>query len=140
MADSWLSEVVTSVCVGVMVGTSSAWYCSRNAKKEDRLDLRGDLQLDSGRMADKTDALRKMLREVLAPLLRADGGELYLVSVNKKELKLHLAGKLSGSPGTPVTADKIIAPAVRAFNNKLKLVITSGWSVPKGAERIEPAK
>ncbi len=91
-------------------------------------------------MADKTDAVKKMLREVLAPLLGADGGELYVVALTKKELKLHLAGKLSGSPGTSVTTERIIAPAVRAVNNKLKLTVTSGWAVPKGAERVDPGK
>ncbi len=90
-------------------------------------------------MADKSDALKKMLRDVLAPLLSADGGELYLVVLNKKEVKLHLAGKLSGSPGTTIATERIIAPAVKAVNNKLKLTVTSGWAVPKGAERIEPA-
>lgn len=90
-------------------------------------------------MTDKPDAVRQVLREVLAPLIHADGGELYLVLATKKELKVHLAGKLSGSPGTTAAAARIITPAVHAVSPKLKVAVTSGWVVPAGAERILPA-
>lgn len=89
-------------------------------------------------MSDKGDAVKAMLREVLAPLLHADGTQLYLVEHGKKELRLHLTGKLSGSPGTPTAIEHVIAPAVEAVAGKLKLVVTSGYTVPKDAELVRP--
>ena len=87
-------------------------------------------------MAEKSEALMKMLEEVLAPLLEKDGGELYLVSVGKKEVKMHLAGALSGSPATDLVTRRIVEPAVRAVIPKAKLTVSSGWQIPDGAERI----
>jgi hypothetical protein len=83
--------------------------------------------------------LTTMLSEVLAPLLRADGNDLYLVESSKKELRLHVTGKLSGSPGTPDVIEHVIAPAVAAIDKSLKLIVTSGWLVPKTAVLVEPA-
>ncbi|MSP24046.1 MAG: NifU family protein [Myxococcales bacterium] len=90
-------------------------------------------------MTDKADAVRQMLREVLAPMIHADGGELYLVLSSKKELKLHLAGKLGGKPGTPATVSHVIQPAVHAISPKVKVTVTSGWVIAPGSERILPA-
>ena len=80
-----------------------------------------------------------MLRTVLAPLIEADGGELYLVSAGKKEVKLHLAGSFSGSPATVVAGRRIVEPAVKAVAPKVKVVVSSGWRIPEGAERVESA-
>lgn len=90
-------------------------------------------------MVDKREALKKMLREVLAPLLAQDGGELYLVSVGKKEVRMHLAGAFNGSPATELVKQRIVEPAVKAVIPKVKLTVSSGWSIPDGAERIEAA-
>jgi Fe-S cluster biogenesis protein NfuA len=89
-------------------------------------------------MADTDQALRDMLKEVLAPLIEADGGELYLVAVDKKEVHLHLAGTFSGSPAKDVTTRRVVEPAVHAVLPKAKVVVSSGWSIPKGAERVAP--
>ena len=91
-------------------------------------------------MSDSVSAeMTTMLSEVLAPLLRADGNELYLVDSGKKELRLHVTGKLSGSPGTPAAIEHVIAPAVAAIDKNVRLVVTSGWLVPKSAILVEPA-
>jgi Fe-S cluster biogenesis protein NfuA len=87
-------------------------------------------------MADKVEPLEKMLREILAPLLAMDGGELYLVSADKKQVSLHMAGTLSGSPACDVVTERIVAPAVRAVMPKAKLSVSSGWRIPKGAARL----
>ena len=87
-------------------------------------------------MGDMTDALRKMLSEVLVPLVEEDGGELYLVSISKKELSLHLAGSLGGSPATPTVKARILEPAVRAVSPNVKLTVASGWTIPEGATRL----
>ena len=81
--------------------------------------------------------MKQMLSEVLAPLLEADGGELYLVSATKKEVKVHLAGSWGGCPGTPLTSERIVQPAIRAIHPKAKVVVSSGWQIPKGATRVE---
>lgn len=90
-----------------------------------------------GAMSDKADALRAMLRDVLAPLLRSDGSELHLVELGPKVLRLHVDGRLSGSPGVPAVIELVIAPAVAAVDERIKLIVTSGHLVPKGAERLE---
>ena len=90
-------------------------------------------------MADKDDALRRMFEEVLAPLIEADGGELYLVAIGKKEVRLHLGGSWSGSPACATTTRRIVEPAVHAVSPKLKVLVTNGFKIPEGAERVSPA-
>lgn len=90
-------------------------------------------------MAETTARVTTMLREVLAPLLRADGSELYLVDLDAQRLHLHVTGKLSGHPGTPAAIEHVILPAVDALGTTLRVVVTSGWSVPGHARLIEPA-
>jgi Fe-S cluster biogenesis protein NfuA len=87
-------------------------------------------------MVDKTDALLSMFREVLAPLIEADGGVFYLISLDKKQVSLHLGGTYNGCPGTGMSVRDVLEPAVHAIAPKTKLKVTSGWTVPKGAERI----
>jgi Fe-S cluster biogenesis protein NfuA len=90
-------------------------------------------------MPDKQDALVRMLREVLAPLIEADGGQIYLVAVGKKEVALHLAGAWAGAPGADLVARRIIEPAVHAVLPKASVLVTHGWRIPEGAERIGSA-
>jgi len=83
------------------------------------------------------DALKQMLRDVLAPLAVLDGGEVYLVAADDDEVSLHLAGRLGGSPATVVVTRRIVEPAVKAVLPDAKLIVTSGWRVPEDAEKIE---
>jgi Fe-S cluster biogenesis protein NfuA len=78
----------------------------------------------------------KVCREILAPLIHADGGELYLVSVGADEIHLHLAGTCAGCPGASLTRDRMLEPALAAVAPKLALKVTTGWIVPNGAEKI----
>lgn len=87
-------------------------------------------------MAD-IEALKTMLREVLAPLLAAEGALLYLVSAEAKAVHLHLGGTLSGSPATDVVKSRIVEPAVKALAPKAMVTVSSGYSVPDGAELLE---
>lgn len=91
-------------------------------------------------MASAPQALIDVLRTVLAPLIEADGGELYLVSADNGQVRLHLAGTCCGCPGTQMTTEHIIEPAVRAVAPESKLEVSSGWLIPDGAERIEAAE
>jgi Fe-S cluster biogenesis protein NfuA len=76
---------------------------------------------------------------VLAPLIEADGGELYLVAIGKKEMRLHLGGSWSGSPACAIATERIVEPAVHAVAPKLKVHVSSGYKIPEGAERVPGA-
>jgi Fe-S cluster biogenesis protein NfuA len=84
---------------------------------------------------DHETALR-LIREVIAPLIRADGGQLYLVSPAQNGIALHLAGRYSGCPGNTLARRRVIEPALRAVAPKLEITITSGALIPAGAELL----
>ena len=78
-----------------------------------------------------------MLQTVLAPLIEADGGQLYYVSSDAASVRLHLAGTCCGCPASRITARWVIEPAVQAIVPKAKVEVTAGWLIPTGAERVE---
>ena len=79
--------------------------------------------------------IAKICRDILAPLVKADGGELYLVRIDGDEVALHLTGACAGCPGASLTGDKILLPALRTALAKVRLVLTTGTRIPAGAER-----
>lgn len=83
-----------------------------------------------------TADITRTCQEIVAPLVRSDGGELYVVSVRGDEVHIHLAGTCAGCPGSSMTGDKVILPALRAAAPKVRLVVTTGVKVPEGATRI----
>jgi Fe-S cluster biogenesis protein NfuA len=82
------------------------------------------------------DQLLKVCREVIAPLIRADGGELYIVAVEPDHLTLHLAGVCSGCPGSVLTTRGIIEPAIHSVAPSARVVVTNGMKVPEGASLV----
>jgi Fe-S cluster biogenesis protein NfuA len=82
------------------------------------------------------DSLLKVCRDVIAPLVRADGGEVYVVAVEPDHLTLHLAGTCSGCPGVSLTIRSMIEPAVHAVAPTAKIVVTSGVRIPEGASPV----
>lgn len=84
-------------------------------------------------MTATIDQLLKVCREVLAPLIEADAGEMYLVKVEADHVSLHLAGRYAGCPGTPFVITKIIEPTIRAVAPSATVEVTSGIRVPEGA-------
>jgi Fe-S cluster biogenesis protein NfuA len=74
---------------------------------------------------------------LLAPLIRADGGEVYIVRVDDDGIALHLAGRYAGCPGNTVARRRVIEPALRAVSPSAEVVITSGVLVPDSAQRID---
>ena len=48
-------------------------------------------------------SVTKALSEFVAALVKADGGELYLVSATPDDVHLHLAGTCAGCPGATMT-------------------------------------
>ena len=78
----------------------------------------------------------KLCREVLAPLVIADGGTMFLVSVSPDEVHIHLAGTCCGCPGASLTRDYVMAPAIQTLLPKAKLRVTTGKHVPDGAVEV----
>lgn len=87
-------------------------------------------------MPASIDQLLKVCRDVIAPLVRADGGELFIVAVEPDHVTLHLAGTCSGCPGAILTARGIIEPAVHAIAPTARVVVTNGAKVPEGASPV----
>ena len=52
---------------------------------------------------DVREKILKSCRELVAPLVVADGGELYVVSVTPDDVHVHLAGACAGCPGAMLT-------------------------------------
>jgi len=88
---------------------------------------------DSGVLASVT----KALSEFVAALVKADGGELYLVSATTDDVHLHLTGTCAGCPGATMTRERLLEPAVRGAAPKATVKVTTGWSVPEGALRVD---
>ena len=87
-------------------------------------------------MSAPKDEIVRLVREVLAPLVYADGGELYLVSVEDSGVSLHLGGRFSGCPGNTLTRRRVIEPLIASAVPGAYLTMTTGPLVPKGAQKI----
>jgi Fe-S cluster biogenesis protein NfuA len=82
------------------------------------------------------EQIGKLCREILAPLIRTDGGEMYLVRFDGDDVHIHLGGTCAGCPGASLTGDKVILPALRAAAPKVRIVVTTGVRPPDGAEKL----
>lgn len=82
------------------------------------------------------ESLLKICRDILAPLVRADGGIFYLVSSAPTAVHIHLAGTCAGCPGAAITQKSVLEPAIRAVFPKATLKVTTGFLVPEGAEQM----
>jgi Fe-S cluster biogenesis protein NfuA len=56
---------------------------------------------------------KKLIDEIVGPLVAADGGRIELVGVVDKRLIVRLTGTCSGCPGRPYTISGIVEPAAR---------------------------
>ena len=88
-------------------------------------------------MASPREQILATVREIVAPLVRADGGDIYLVNAGERSLTLHLSGRFSGCPGNTLARRRVIEPLLTARFPGLELEVTSRPLVPPGAERIE---
>jgi len=84
-------------------------------------------------MAVAKDEIERVVREVLAPLVRADGGDLYLVSVADTGVSLHVTGRFSGCPGNTLARRRIFEPPLVAVAPGITVILTSGPLIPPGA-------
>jgi Fe-S cluster biogenesis protein NfuA len=83
------------------------------------------------------EKVKKSVAENVAPLVKADGGEIFLVVLTADDVHLHLAGTCAGCPGAAMTQKSLINPVVASVLPKATVKVTTGWRVPKGAEKIE---
>jgi Fe-S cluster biogenesis protein NfuA len=93
------------------------------------------------RLSELPEPVLRTLREVIAPLVEADLGVLYVVA-KPSGVRLHLAGACGGCPGVKTCSNDVFEPVLRAAGMKGEIEISAGWIVPEGAERIaspEPA-
>jgi Fe-S cluster biogenesis protein NfuA len=115
------------------------FFAGSRRKERQALPLatRGVVALVGARMEpDARTQVLKMCREILAPLVRADGGVMYLVSVSSEEVHIHLAGTCAGCPGASLTRDRVLEPALLSVAPKASVKVTTGWIVPNGAEKV----
>jgi Fe-S cluster biogenesis protein NfuA len=82
------------------------------------------------------EKVKKSVAELVAPLVKADGGEVFLVALTAEDVHVHLAGTCAGCPGATMTQRALINPVVSAVLPKATVKVTTGWRVPKGAEKI----
>lgn len=82
------------------------------------------------------DKVVATLRDVLVPLLEADGGEVYLVHLDVDELHLHVTGRFSGCPGNTLVERRILEPALNSVAPGMNLRVTSGPLIPESAEAL----
>ncbi len=92
-------------------------------------------------MASPDSSLFSTLRDVLAPIIEADGGELYVFGPGEgtSPLRLHLAGRFAGCPGNSLVCEHIIRPTLEPLLGGRTVEVSSGRLVPPGAERVRPA-
>ena len=79
----------------------------------------------------------KALCELAVPLVKADGGELYVVSATGEDIHVHLAGTCAGCPGATMTRERLLEPTVHGVAPKATLKVTTGWRIPEGATKVE---
>jgi Fe-S cluster biogenesis protein NfuA len=82
------------------------------------------------------EQIAKVCREILAPIVKIDGGEMYLVRFDGDDVHIHLAGTCAGCPGSSITGDKVILPALRTAAPKVRVVMTTGVRIPEGAQKL----
>ena len=83
------------------------------------------------------DEIITVIRDVLAPMVVADGGRLYVLQADSERVTLHLAGRFAGCPGNQVTTRRVIQPVISAVAPGAELTVTWGRLVPKGATPVE---
>ncbi len=88
-------------------------------------------------VSSRQGEILRVLREVVAPLLQADGGQVYLVSATDSAISLHLRGRFSGCPGNTLAKRRVIEPAINAVAPGAQVTLTSGAIVPAGAQLLE---
>jgi len=91
-------------------------------------------------MPTPRERILSVVADVLEPMIRADGGQVYVVSAGDQAVELHLAGRFAGCPGNSLTSRHVIEPAIRAVVPEARVTVTWGLLVPEGAKKAEEAR
>jgi hypothetical protein len=91
-------------------------------------------------MTNRSGLIRGALSEMLAPLVAAEGGQVYFEEVGDEEVSLHWAGRYAGSPAAGLLHEEVAVPLVQQVAPGTLVKWSSGRLVPAKAELIEPAK
>jgi len=90
----------------------------------------------TGPAGSPRETLLRVLREVVAPLVHADGGEIHLISADDSGVVLHLSGRYAGCPGNTLARRRVIEPLIAAAVPGAAVSISSGSLFPPGAELL----
>ena len=77
------------------------------------------------------------MQDEIAPMVAADGGRLYVIQADSKQVSLHLAGRFAGCPGNQVATRRVIQPLIAAIAPDAEVTVTWGRLVPAGATRVD---
>ncbi len=55
----------------------------------------------------------EVIRDLIRPLVEADGGSIELLEVTRERVVVRLGGTCAGCPGKPYTLSRMIEPALR---------------------------
>jgi Fe-S cluster biogenesis protein NfuA len=91
----------------------------------------------NGATARVGEAVLKACKELLAPLVNADGGVLYVVAVTPEDVHIHLAGTCAGCPGATLTSERLVQPAIEAVAPRATIRVTTGFRIPDGAKKVD---
>jgi Fe-S cluster biogenesis protein NfuA len=83
------------------------------------------------------DEILRVIKEVLAPMVEADGGRLYVIQADSQQVVLHLAGRFAGCPGNQVATRRVIQPLIAAVAPSAELTVTWGRLLPMGATPVD---
>lgn len=83
------------------------------------------------------EKVKKALKELVSPLVSADGGTLYFVKATADGVHVHLTGTCAGCPGVTMTRDALVEPVVRSVAASAKVTLTTGPLIPDGAKKLD---
>ncbi|HEV8244819.1 MAG TPA: NifU family protein [Polyangiaceae bacterium] len=86
-------------------------------------------------MPSPRELILQVVRDVVAPLIRADGGEIHILSADDGGVALHVSGRYSGCPGNTLARRRVIEPIIGKRVPGAKVALSSGPRIPKGAEK-----
>lgn len=89
-------------------------------------------------MSNRSGLIRDVLAEVLAPIVAADGGRIYLEQTGDNEVSIHWAGRYAGHPAAWLLHEELAVPLIRRVSPDTEVKWSSGWLVPPGAELVTP--
>lgn len=89
-------------------------------------------------MSSRTEQIRQAVAEFLVPMVEREGGEIYLTSIQEREISIHLAGRYAGSPAASLLYQELILPLVEAVAPGTIVHWSSGRVIPRTAVRTLP--